>query len=109
MNPPEIHTFPYRGAPIRAHLSTSDVLSILASEGQPIPLIPAGCNTNSELFTLRTGERALCVIQRGFSPVASDDEREVNGAILLVLADSAWAAPDADRILDAVYEFMLPV
>ena len=103
---PEIHVLNFRGAPIRAHLSNSDVLHILVSEGCEPPAIPSGCNTNSAFMTLKSGERALCVVQRGFAPNASDDECEVNGLMLLVLADPAWSTQDADRILDSFYNAM---
>lgn len=107
MSNPEIHTFDFRGAPIRAHLTHSDVRTILSDHGRELPPIPAGCNTVSTELTLRTGERALICVQGGFAPEARDDEREVNGAVLLVLADPAWSAADADRILSAVQTNLL--
>jgi hypothetical protein len=90
------------GAPLRAHLAHAEVLAILAAAGVPVPAIPAGCNTVRANLTLPSGEHALFSLQRGFAPVARDDEHEVNGALLLVLADAAWSAADARRILDAV-------
>ena len=107
MSNPEIHAFDFRGAPIRAHLTHSDVLAILSDHGRELPAIPAGCNTVSTELTLRTGERALICVQGGFAHEVRDDEREVNGAMLLVLADPAWSEHDADRILAAVHEYFL--
>jgi hypothetical protein len=89
------------GAPLRAHLAHAEVLAILAAAGVPVPAIPAGCNTVRADITLPSGEHALFSMQRGFSPVARDDEHEVNGALLLVLADGEWSPADARNILDA--------
>jgi hypothetical protein len=89
------------GAPLQAHLAHAEVLAILAAAGVPVPTIPAGCNTVRANLTLPSGEHALFSMQRGFAPVARDDEHEVNGALLLVLADSEWSAADARKILDA--------
>lgn len=107
MSAPEVLTFPYRGAPIRAHLTHAEVLAILRDHGRELPAIPPDCNTVSTELTLRTGARALVCSQRGFTPEARDDEREVNGAMLLVLADPAWSEAEADRILAAVHEYFL--
>jgi len=107
MSNPEIHSFDFRGAPIRAHLSHADVVAILRTHGRDLPAIPPGCNTVSTEITLGSGERALVCVQGGFAPLASDNEQEVNGAVLLVLADPAWGAADADRILAAVHTHML--
>jgi len=95
------------GAPLRAHLAHAEVLAILAAAGVPVPAIPAGCNTVRANLTLPSGEHALFSLQRGFAPVARDDEHEVNGALLLVLADAAWSAADARRILDAALQKIL--
>lgn len=97
----ETLTFSLFGAPLRAHLAHADVLEILAAAGIPIPTIPVGCNTVRANITLPSGEHALFSMQRGFAPVARDDEHEVNGALLLVLADAAWSEADARKILDA--------
>lgn len=107
MSSAEVLTFPFRGAPIRAHLTHADVLAILREHGLALPPIPERRNTVSAAITMRTGERALVCSQRGFAPEARDDEREVNGAMLLVLADPAWSEADADRILAAVHEHFL--
>ncbi len=97
----EILTFTVNGAPLRAHLSHADVVAILAAAGIPLPAIPSGCNTVRANFTLPSGEHALVSVQRGFAPMVLDDEREVNGALLLVLADPAWESADARKILAA--------
>ena len=89
------------GAPLRAHLAHAEVLAILAAAGVPVPAIPVGCNTVRANLTLPSGEHALFSMQRGFTPVARDDEHEVNGALLLVLSDGEWSAADARKILDA--------
>lgn len=107
MSNPEIHRFDFRGAPIRAHLTHADVVAIVRDHGAALPALPPGCNTVSDPLTLHTGERALVCVQGGFASTADDDEREINGAALLVLADPAWSETDADRILAAVYEHML--
>lgn len=72
--------------------------TVLSDHGRELPPIPAGCNTVSTELTLRTGERALICVQGGFAPEARDDEREVNGAVLLVLADPAWSAAEPDDV-----------
>lgn len=95
------------GAPLRAHLAHAEVLAILAAARVPVPAIPAGCNTVRANLTLPSGEHALFSLQRGFAPVARDDEHEVNGALLLVLADAAWSAADARKILDAALQKIL--
>jgi hypothetical protein len=95
------------GAPLRAHLAHAEVLAILAAAGVPVPTIPAGCNTVRANLTLPSGEHALVSMQRGFAPIARDDEHEVNGALLLVLADAAWGEADARRILDAALQKIL--
>ena len=97
----ETLTFTLFGAPLRAHLAHAEVFAILAAAGVPVPTIPAGCNTVRANITLPSGEHALFSLQRGFAPVARDDEHEVNGALLLVLADAAWGEADARKILDA--------
>lgn len=93
--------FTVNGAPMRAHLSHADVCGILAAAGIPLPAIPAGCNTVRANLTLPSEEHALVFVQRGFAPIARDNEREVNGALLLVLADPEWSEADARKILDA--------
>ena len=98
---PETLSFTVKGAPLRAHLSHADVLAILDAAGIPLPPIPAGCNTVRANRVLPSGEQALVFVQRDFAPVARDDEREVNGALLIVLADAAWSEADARKILDA--------
>lgn len=98
---PETINFTVNGAPATAHLSHSDVCAILAVAGIPLPVIPAGCNTVRANLNLLSGEHALVFVQRGFAPVARDDEREVNGALLIVLADPEWSETDARKILDA--------
>jgi len=95
------------GAPMRAHLAHAEVLAILAAAGVPVPAIPVGCNTVRANLTLPSGEHALFSMQRGFAPIARDDEHEVNGALLLVLADAAWGEADARRILDAALQKIL--
>ena len=92
------------GAPLRAHLAHAEVLAILAAAGVPVPAIPTGCNTVRANLTLPSGEHALFSLQRGFAPVARDDEHEVNGALLLVLSDGEWSAADARKILDAALD-----
>ena len=106
MQPETIH-FKVFGAPLRAHLAHAEVLAILAAAGVPVPTIPAGCNTVRANLTLPSGEHALFSMQRGFAPIARDDEHEVNGALLLVLADAAWGEADARRILDAALQKIL--
>lgn len=97
----ETVSFTINGAPLRAHLSHADVCAQLAAAGMPMPAIPAGCNTVRANITLPSGEHALVCVQRGFAPTAHDDEREVNGGLLIVLADAAWSEADAAKILDA--------
>lgn len=104
---PETIYFTVFGAPLRAHLAHAEVLAILAAAGVPVPAIPAGCNTVRADITLPSGEHALFSLQRGFAPVARDDEHEVNGALLLVLADVAWGEADARKILDAALAQLL--
>ena len=106
MKPETIH-FKVFGAPLRAHLAHAEVLAILAAAGIPIPTIPVGCNTVRANITLPSGEHALFSMQRGFAPVARDDEHEVNGALLIVLADGAWSAADARKILDVALAQLL--
>lgn len=105
--PPEIHRFTLAGAPLRAHLAHDEVVALLAAAGLPLPAIPPGFNTARAHLTLPTGEPALYSAQRGFAPLAADDEREINGALLLVLEDAAWAPADAARILDLALQKIL--
>lgn len=98
---PETLRFVVCGAPMRAHLSNAEVVAILGDAGIPPPAIPAGSNTVRSHITLPGGEHALVSVQRGFSPRASDDEREINGALLLVLEDAEWGADDARKILES--------
>lgn len=104
---PEIHTFVLNGAPLRAHLSHTDALAVLAASGFNPPEIPPGCNTVRAHVELKSGEHALVSVQRGFAPTARDDEREVNGALLLVLTDPNWNSTDARAILDRALETIL--
>lgn len=85
---------------MRLHLSHDDACAILAESGIAIPAIPTGCNTYKNYVTLASGEKAIFVIQSGCAPIAGDNEREVNGAMLMVLADAAWSEKDARKILE---------
>jgi len=100
---PEIHTFLFHGAPIRAHLSHRDALSHILAAGVTPANIPDGFNTVEQDIVLSTGETALAVCQRRFAPIASDNENEVNGWMLIVLADPAWSGDDAKAILQSVH------
>lgn len=53
---------------IAVALHHTDAARILSEAGQPIPRIPAGCNTISQHFTTADGLPALVVNQTGFAP-----------------------------------------
>lgn len=66
--------------------------------GEPLPEIPAGCNTYTREFTA-DGHPALLAIQRGF---AEDDPRgECNGPMVVVAEDG-----DAEDGIAAIREFV---
>lgn len=100
---PEIKTFTVNGAPIRIHFSHADALSHILASGVIPANIPDGCNTVEQYIVLSTGETALAVCQRGFIPFDTDNENEVNGWLLMVLADPAWSGDDAKAILQSVH------
>ena len=102
MSAPEILTFSFHGVPIRCHLSHRDALSHILAAGVIPAKIPDGCNTVKQDIVLSTGESALAVCQAGFAPTATDNENEVNGWMLYVLADPAWSGDDAKTILQSV-------
>src|SRR5262245_33400885 len=66
----------------------SEALKALRAAGLECPTIPSGCNTVLFPFTTKGGARALAINQKGFIPVASDNEQEVNGCLLYVLGES---------------------
>lgn len=67
-----------------------------------IPGIPEGLNTVSLFFTHPNGCHGLAIFQRGFAHVAKDDERQVNGGMVILLNDKLWNRADAEIILDGV-------
>ena len=80
---------------IAVALAHTDAARILSEAGQPIPLIPAGCNTISQHFVTADGLPALVVNQTGFAPTQSDNEEECNGCAVAIVLDPV---PQAEAI-----------
>lgn len=72
---------------IAVTLTHTDAARILFEAGQPIPRIPAGCNTISRHFVTADGLPALVVNQTGFTPTQSDNEEECNGCAVAIVLD----------------------
>jgi hypothetical protein len=66
----------------------TDAVRILSEAGQPIPRIPAGCNTISQHFTTADGQPALVINQTGFAPTQADNEEECNGCMIAIALDA---------------------
>lgn len=103
---PEIITTEFQGVQLRLHLTHADADRILSGAGWLIPSIPEGCNTSVFYFTTREGLQALALNQRGFSPEARDNEREVNGCQVIVCLDRTLDLIDARKLLQAFHDKM---
>lgn len=64
--------------------SHREAVRIFEEAGHAYPTIPAGANTVWHHFMTRHGHHAVIVNQKGFVPVAEDDEQPVNGCLLLM-------------------------
>lgn len=74
---------------ISTELDHTKALSIYQAAGHPFPAIPAGANTRTEPFITTNGLPAVLVNQRGFSPIATDNEEQINGCMVLQAVDPA--------------------
>ncbi len=83
----EIHEITFQEVRLRVHSSHADADRILAANGWQIPSIPDGCNTSLFYFETKDGHQALAINQRGFTPTARDNEREVNGCTVIICLD----------------------
>jgi hypothetical protein len=81
----ETHTIQWEGHTILAVLDHDSAQDIVRAQGMDPPEIPAGSNTVSQGFWDAEGRAVLYCAQRGFSPQASDNEHQVNGALCLIL------------------------
>lgn len=74
-------------AKIVALLNHREAVRIFEEAGHGYPTIPTGCNTIWHHFITCHGHHAVIVNQKGFVPVAEDDEQPVNGCGLYVAFD----------------------
>lgn len=101
---PETHAITFEGHQILAVLDHASAVDILEVAGHSPPVIPRGCNTVLMLFKTAEGRRALAVNQTAFAPEAKDDEREVNGCLVLILQDTTVNDEAAEAILEAFFQ-----
>lgn len=73
-------------------LDHKEALAIYTASGHDYPTIPDGCNTLEKSFRTPDGKHALLVNQRGFSPIASDNEEEVNGCLVFICTEDCEEA-----------------
>lgn len=59
-------------------------LAAYTAAGHGFPAIPEGMNTVWHHFTMTDGTPAIIINQRGMTPIAADNEEEVNGCSLLI-------------------------
>jgi hypothetical protein len=72
-------------------LDHKEALKIYTDAGGAYPVIPPKKNTVWRYFADADGRLAVIINQRGFAPVASDNEEEVNGCLVAkVLDDVSW-------------------
>jgi len=105
--PPETYRLNISGAPICAHLDHAEVLALMQKANVVPGAIPLGCDTGFQHLRLATGEHALAICQRGITPLASDNERQINGWSLLVLEDAGWSEDDARAVLESVCKVVI--
>lgn len=94
----EQYTLRRAGRDVRVIVDHATCADILSAAGLGAPAIPAGGNTVQLAFRDAAGRAGLAVNQRGFTPEAGDDEREVNG-LLVYLLQELPAPRDADDFL----------
>jgi hypothetical protein len=82
---PEYYDTEICGATVRIVLDHATAHDIVTAAGKTPPKIPSGYNTVTMMFRLDDGTPAMCVNQRGFERIASDNEHEVNGCLVLLL------------------------
>lgn len=73
------------------------------------PKIPEGKNTVIFHFKNAAGQCCAGVNQRNFSPVAKDNEQQVNGLSLLTVEDSSLSKEAGEKILKSLIEDMLEI
>jgi hypothetical protein len=100
----EIHRIPFAGVELEIHSTHSDADRILEESGWKIPEIPDGCNTALFYFETKDGLQALAINQRGFAPLAKDNEQEVNGCTVMICLDRKLDLIDARARLKSFYE-----
>jgi hypothetical protein len=100
----EIREITFQGVQLRVHSSHADADRILAESGWRVPQIPDGCNTALFYFQTKDGLQALAVNQRGFNPVAQDNEQQVNGCTVMICLDRKLDLIDARALLQRFYE-----
>lgn len=59
-------------------------LAFLAKNNIDAPTIPFGCNTVLKSFIIADGRHAVAVNQTGFTPIASDNEEQINGLVIFI-------------------------
>lgn len=62
-------------------------LGAYIAAGHEFPAIPQGANTVWHHFKTVEGLNAVIINQRGFTPLAGDDEQQVNGCAIAVAID----------------------
>jgi hypothetical protein len=68
-------------------LEHADALKMFQESGREFPVIPEGKNTLVVHFITKDGKYAVLVNQRGFQPIAADNEEEVNGCMVAVILE----------------------
>lgn len=85
---PETYEIKFNGHRLTAVLDHATAADIVQANGQVL-MIPAGCNTVKLPFRALNGNAVLAYAQRGFAPLASDNEMQINGTGAVILEDSA--------------------
>lgn len=100
----EMHDITVCGMAVRVILDHATACRMIREAGHEPPRIPAGCNTCTMLLRLRSGEPALAINQTGWAPIATDNEHEVNGCLLLILLDAGTDTDiEAGQALRQIY------
>jgi len=84
----------------------SQALAAYTAAGFSFPAIPAGKNTVWHHFDDANGNHCVIVNQSGQTPLASDNEQQVNGCSLLVAIDPPNAETARATLELAVHELL---
>ena len=101
----EHHDMTINGIKIRLILDHASAADLVRFCNGSIPEIPKGCNTFRLPIRMPDGTPGLAINQSGFRPVVTDNEREVNGWMCILLPDwKALSDKNALKLTAKIYE-----